>query len=243
MGKWFKSGSPWIWMTSGAVSISLIAVLGLLLLIAWRGLSYFWPADIYEWQMKNQQGERYTLIGEVYDKEEVPTERLIAAGHKFDTDVGDSVTRYLVKTGNREFVGLDFRWILATDIISRSQPENIAVIERSKNGDFYGFPVAIIEDGKRLTSQNIEADFESHIERAVELNEQALKLQKGVIGSINYELENLRLKARSYELKGELTESRQAEIDAARAKLNAEYLVVEKEFFALKTQAGRMFGE
>ncbi|MDR8523280.1 phosphate ABC transporter permease PstA [Shewanella fidelis] len=239
MGKWFKSGSPWIWMTSGAVSISLIAVLGLLLLIAWRGLSYFWPADIYEWQMKNQQGERYTLIGEVYDKEEVPTERLIAAGHKFDTDVGDSVTRYLVKTGNREFVGLDFRWILATDIISRSQPENIAVIERSKNGDFYGFPIAIIEDGKRLTSQNIEADFESYIERAVELNEQALKLQKGVIGSINYELENLRLKARSYELKGELTESRQAEIDAARAKLNAEYLVVEKEFFALKTEAGR----
>ncbi|WP_028768271.1 phosphate ABC transporter permease PstA [Shewanella fidelis] len=239
MGKWFKSGSPWIWMTSGAVSISLIAVLGLLLLIAWRGLSYFWPADIYEWQMKNQQGERYTLIGEVYDKEEVPTERLIAAGHKFDTDVGDSVTRYLVKTGNREFVGLDFRWILATDIISRSQPENIAVIERSKNGDFYGFPIAIIEDGKRLTSQNIEADFESYIERAVALNEQALKLQKGVIGSINYELENLRLKARSYELKGELTESRQAEIDAARAKLNAEYLVVEKEFFALKTEAGR----
>ncbi|MCK8044114.1 phosphate ABC transporter permease PstA [Shewanella sp. 1CM18E] len=239
MGKWFKSGSPWIWMTSGAVSISLIAVLGLLLLIAWRGLSYFWPADIYQWEMKNQQGERYTLIGEIYDKEEVPTERLIAAGHKFDTEVGDNVTRYLVKTGNREFVGLDFRWILATDIISRSKPEDIAVIERSKNGDFYGYPIAIIEDGKRLTSQDIEADFESHIDRAVDLNEQALSLQKGVIGSINYELENLRLKARSYELDNALTDSRKAEIEAAKAKLNAEYLVVEKEFFALKTQAGR----
>ncbi|MCL1139157.1 phosphate ABC transporter permease PstA [Shewanella pneumatophori] len=239
MGKWFKSGSPWIWMTSGAVSISLIAVLGLLLLIAWRGLSYFWPADIYQWEMKNQQGERYTLIGEIYDKEEVPTERLIAAGHKFDTEVGDNVTRYLVKTGNREFVGLDFRWILATDIISRSKPADIAVIERSKNGDFYGYPIAIIEDGKRLTSQDIEADFESHIDRAVDLNEQALSLQKGVIGSINYELENLRLKARSYELDNALTESRKAEIEAAKAKLNAEYLVVEKEFFALKTQAGR----
>ncbi|MGM8892085.1 hypothetical protein ACS8FA_14720, partial [Psychrobacter sp. 1Y1] len=130
MGKWFKSGSPWIWMTSGAVSICLIAVLGLLLLIAWRGLSYFWPADIYQWEMKNQQGERYTLIGEIYDKEEVPTERLLAAGHKFDSEVGENVIRYLVKTGNREFVGLDFRWILATDIISRSKPENIAVIER-----------------------------------------------------------------------------------------------------------------
>ncbi|ABV88064.1 phosphate ABC transporter permease PstA [Shewanella pealeana] len=239
MGKWFKSGSPWIWMTSGAVSVCLIAVLGLLLLIAWRGLSYFWPADIYQWEMKNQQGERYTLIGEIYDKEEVPTERLLAAGHKFDTEVGENITRYLIKTGNREFVGLDFRWILATDIISRSQPENIAVIERSKNGDFYGFPVAIIEDGKRLASQDIEADFQSHINRAVELNDEALDIQKGVIGSINYELENLRLKSRRYELDNALTETRKAEIEAASAKLNAEYLVVEKEFFALKTQAGR----
>ena len=239
MGKWFKSGSPWIWMTSGAVSVCLIAVLGLLLLIAWRGLSYFWPADIYQWEMKSQQGERYTLIGEVYDKEEVPTERLIAAGHKFESEVGENITRYLVKTGNREFVGLDFRWILATDIISRSKPNDIAVIERSKNGDFYGYPVAIIEDGKRSTSQNIEADFESHIDRAVELNDQALDLQKGVIGSINYELENLRLKSRRYELDNALTDTRKAEIDAARAKLNAEYQVVEKEFFALKTAAGR----
>ena len=28
MGKWFKSGTPWIWMTGGAVSLSLIAVIG-----------------------------------------------------------------------------------------------------------------------------------------------------------------------------------------------------------------------
>ncbi|ABZ77380.1 phosphate ABC transporter, inner membrane subunit PstA [Shewanella halifaxensis HAW-EB4] len=239
MGKWFKSGSPWIWMTSGAVSVCLISVLGLLLLIAWRGLSYFWPADIYQWEMKNQQGERYTLIGEIYDKEEVPTERLLDAGHKFDTEVGENITRYLVKTGNREFVGLDFRWILATDILSRSQPNNIAVIERSKNGDFYGFPVAIIEDGERLISQNIEADFESYIGRAVALNDEALDIQKGVIGSINYELENLRLASRRYELDNALTDSRKAEIEAEIARLNAEYQVVEKEFFELKTEAGR----
>lgn len=80
MGKWFKSGSPWIWMTGGAVSLSLIAVLGLLLLIAWRGLSYFWPADIYQWEMQDDKGQRYTLIGELYDREEVPTERLKSAG-------------------------------------------------------------------------------------------------------------------------------------------------------------------
>lgn len=53
MGKWFKSGAPWIWMTGGAVSLSLVAVLGLLLLIGWRGLVYFWPHPIYRgsWKM------------------------------------------------------------------------------------------------------------------------------------------------------------------------------------------------
>ena len=52
MKKWFKSGTPWIWMTGGAVSLSLIAVLGLLTLIPVANLVllYFiafadWPAD------------------------------------------------------------------------------------------------------------------------------------------------------------------------------------------------------
>lgn len=40
MNTWFKSGKPWIWLTAGSVSISLIAVIGLVLMIGWRGLSF-----------------------------------------------------------------------------------------------------------------------------------------------------------------------------------------------------------
>jgi phosphate transport system permease protein len=238
-GKWFKSGSPWIWMTGGAVSISLIAVLGLLLMIAWRGLSYFWPAEIYQWELNDPNGQPYTLIGEIYDSEEVPTERLIAAGHDFESLPGDTVKRYLVKTGNREFVGLDFRWILATDIISRSKPENVAVIERSKNGDFFGYPIAVIENGQRLPLDDVESSFESHIERAVALNNDAVKLQKSEIGSINYALEKLRLKERGYELDEQLTDKRKLALATQRAELQAEYLLLEKQFFALREEAGR----
>ncbi|MGI2170534.1 phosphate ABC transporter permease PstA [Shewanella sp. MF05960] len=242
MGKWFKSGSPWIWMTGGAVSISLIAVLGLLLLIAWRGLSYFWPADIYEWQLEDNNGVKSTLIGEIYDREEVPTERLISAGHKFTEHPGEFVTRYLVKTGNREFVGLDFRWILATDIVSRTTPADVAKLERTKNGNFYGYPVAVIEDGKRLELNNeadIEASLFSHIDRAVDIADQALSLQKSDIGSINYQIERLRLKQRGYELDGELTDKRKADIKAQIEQLNQDYLVLEKDLFALRDQAAR----
>ncbi|KPZ72800.1 MULTISPECIES: phosphate ABC transporter permease PstA [unclassified Shewanella] len=241
MGKWVKSGSPWIWMTGGAVSISLIAVLGLLLLIAWRGLSYFWPADIYQWQLEDNNGVKSTLIGEIYDREEVPTERLISAGHQFNEHPGEFVTRYLVKTGNREFVGLDFRWILATDIVSREKPTDIAMLERTKNGNFYGYPVAVIENGERLplSGEQIEVALEEHIDRAVTIGEQALKLQKSEIGSVNYELERLRLKERGYELDGKLTPERKAELDAQAEKLNQDYLVMEKDLFALRDQAAR----
>ncbi|MCL1042414.1 phosphate ABC transporter permease PstA [Shewanella marisflavi] len=239
MGKWFKSGSPWIWMTGGAVSISLIAVLGLLLLIAWRGLSYFWPAQIYQWEVVDQQGKRSTIIGEIYDKEAVPTERLVSAGHKFSEDPGELVTRYLIKTGNREFVGLDFRWVLETDILSRTIPEDVAKLERAKNGDFFGYPIAIIEDGKRLPLKDVEASFEEHIDRAVALSDKATSLQKSEIGAINYALENLRLKQRRYELDNALTDSRKLELQAERDKLQGEYQVLEKAFFDLRAEAGR----
>ncbi|MEQ8803360.1 MAG: hypothetical protein RLP45_15080, partial [Haliea sp.] len=43
---WLRSGEPLIWLNGAAVSISVIAVVGLLLLLAVRGLSHFWPADV-----------------------------------------------------------------------------------------------------------------------------------------------------------------------------------------------------
>ncbi len=68
MFKWLKSGAPWVWLTGGAVSISLISVLGLLLLIGWKGLTYFWPAPLYQWQDENGK----QLIGQIYSKTWVP---------------------------------------------------------------------------------------------------------------------------------------------------------------------------
>ena len=59
MKAWFKSGSPWIWMTAGAVSINLLLVLCLLILIAIRGLGHFWPADIVEYHYQDKSiGQR-----------------------------------------------------------------------------------------------------------------------------------------------------------------------------------------
>ena len=48
--KWFKTGDPWIWLNAAAVSASLIIVLGLLALIAVKGLSHFWPKSVMQAQ-------------------------------------------------------------------------------------------------------------------------------------------------------------------------------------------------
>ncbi|WP_060586565.1 phosphate ABC transporter permease PstA [Aeromonas schubertii] len=238
MGKWFKSGTPWIWMTAGTVSMSLVAVLGLLLLIGWRGLVYFWPHPIYEWKVQDRNGAQQLIIGELYDEEQVPVERLRAAGLPLAGEDRESLTRYLVKTGNREFVDLDFRWILETDILSRTQPADLAMLERTTNGNFYGTVVSLKVDGREVDGSDREA-LEQAIARAVGLNAKADSLQKGKIGAINYQLEKMRLKERKAELEGNLTPEFKSELEAERTQLQADYLVLEKELFALRADAGR----
>ncbi|WP_429193103.1 phosphate ABC transporter permease PstA [Aeromonas salmonicida] len=238
MGKWFKSGAPWIWMTGGAVSLSLVAVLGLLLLIGWRGLIYFWPHPIYEWQIQDVSGNKSVLIGEINDSELVPVERLRAAGIPLEGEDREVLTRYLVKTGNREFVDLDFRWVLETDIKSLSLPAEMAVIERTTNGNFYGYVVQAKEDGV-LHEQDLHKVLKRMLARSNGLSEQASKLQKGAIGSINYQLEKLRLKERKAELNDELTDQLKAELVEERKALNDRYQILEKELFSLRAQADR----
>ncbi|MFC3033549.1 phosphate ABC transporter permease PstA [Pseudoalteromonas fenneropenaei] len=236
--QWFKSGSPWIWMTGGAVSISLISVLGLLIMIAWRGLSFFWPSQVVEIQINDNNGSKHTVIGEVYDRELVPTSRLQAAGIELGDYQAEHVERLLVKTGNREYVELDFRWVLTTDIASFNVPKALAVFERSKNGNFYGYVERVIADGKVVTDQPIETLHEL-VARAVDLNDKALDLQNGDIGHINYELERLRLKERGYLLDEALTDERVAELAAARASLREQYKALEQQLFELRKAAKR----
>lgn len=238
MKLWFKSGSPWVWMTAGAVSVSLLSVLGLLLLIASRGLSYFWPSNIHQFEITTQSGANKTIIGEIYEAEQVPTQQLIESGILFEKNQGETVERYLVKTGNREYVDLDFQWLLTPFIKQQSTPSGIAVFERSKNGNFYGYVESIVQNDKVITENKNQVLFDL-IDRAVELNERALALQNNEIGAINYELERLRLKERKHVLDGNLTDEIKAKFAEQRKALQDEYLVYEKQLFGFRQEAKR----
>lgn len=245
MGKWFKSGTPWIWMTGGAVSLSLIAVIGLFLLIGWRGLSFFWPATVYEFTMQSEQqieqGRAPLLIGEIYDTEEVLKQQLIEAGVKGLENEADSLERFLIKTGNREYVELDFQWILETSIKDRKVAHDVVVFERTKNGNFYGYIDSINVNGQKLNvgQTTLVEELSTRLERALEFRDQEHDLLTGDIGRINYDLERIRLNQRKLELDGQLTPAKVAEFDAQTKALQNEYLGLEAELFGYRDQAKR----
>ena len=234
MNNWFKSGSPWVWLSAGGVSISLISVLGLLWLIASRGLSYFWPADIYQFDMTDEQGKNLTVIGEIYDRESIPTSQLVHLNLDIDKSV-ETIERLLIKTGNRELVSLDFRWILVPLINETSLPEELVVIERRTNGNFYGFIEDIILDGQSV-GQDKMAEL---VERVSDFQAEMEELQKSDIGAINYQIERLRLKERKHILDDTLTTELEQEFKDKVAGLKAEYQVLEKQLMAFRDKISR----
>lgn len=234
MNNWFKSGSPWVWLSAGGVSISLISVLGLLWLIASRGLSYFWPSQIHQFDMVDEHGKNIMVIGEIYDRESIPTSQL--AHLNLDLDPAkDSIERLLIKTGNRELVSLDFRWILVPQVKEQTQPEDVVVIERRTNGNFYGFVEDIILDSKSVGIEKMP----ELVNRVSEFQEQIEELQKVDIGAINYQIERTRLKERKHKLDETLTPELQLAFKNKVAGLRAEYDVLEQALMGLREKISR----
>lgn len=232
--QWFKSGTPWIWLNAGAVSIALVAVFGLLFLIMVRGMSHFWPADVHAFHFANAE-QSMTVIAEEIESETLPANTV----PNIQQTEGD-VTRYLVKTGNRDILGSDFKWIYDTDLQSRDLPEDIMVLERIEWGNFYGYLTAVYENGEPVeSSQTLWSEFEQRLQRVSEIREQLLHLEKSEIGSINYQLERLRLEQKRLELDNELTDSALQEIEQQRQALDSEYQALLKQTSELYRQINR----
>lgn len=258
LGEWFKSGSPWIWMNAAAVSASLIMVFGLMALIMVRGLGFFWPADVVELDYKNKQGEQVKIIAEYWDTEEVSkivlrdlgfvldrTEiqssipKYIAAPEIADTDEDALITRYLLKIGNRDIYGSDFRTVIKPFILDERYPESLIVVVRREWGNFYGFLQDVKQQGEVVASgEKAWQEFQLRMQRANDIHDQIREIERGDIGKINYGLEKLRLQKRKYELDGDLTETNLAVLQKEQQGLNEEYTKLQKQLDDLYKQIG-----
>ncbi|WP_199523511.1 phosphate ABC transporter permease PstA [Pseudomonas savastanoi] len=215
-------------MSAGAVSIAVIMTIGLLAVIAVRGLGHFWPADLVVARYAVPNQESSVLVGERVEQEQVPRARLKSAGLPVPDQGPEFMTRELFKVGNRDLNPSDFTWVVGDWLTDQSRPAELMTLERREWGNFYGYLVNVKEGG-RIVAQGEAAwpILQERIKRVEKLADELYILEKKDIGAINHGIERLRLQARKLELNGRLDAAAQADMAAERAELDARYKVIE----------------
>lgn len=188
--KFLASGNLFIWGCAAGVSVSLLMVFGLLLLIMINGLAYFWISDIVELTLKDKQH----VTGQLAGREIIP--------RSVTPDRPEGKGRLRVKIGNRDIYGLDFKWVNDDQIVSETYPADVVLLERREWGNMYARIKAVYR-GEAVQAEGNEAGWialDPLISTANDLHQQITRIEKNEIGSINSDIEQARLKIRTFEI-------------------------------------------
>jgi len=219
-------GQAMTWLCGGALAFNLLLVIGIMGLLAWHGLGYFWQKDLVELKLKD--GTR--LLAEVWEIEQV----VEAPGQP-------ALDRMRLKIANRDVGGLDFAWIDAVNVASRSLPAEAVLLERLEWGNFHGY-MEELRDGGKVLARGPEATWkafhELHEKKAGQ-REQVEDLEKGEIGDVNYAIEQLRLDRRALDFENLAPAEKQrraAGLDRELAEREAEYEQLASHLFKLREE-------
>ncbi|HKD36215.1 MAG TPA: hypothetical protein VKB78_05420, partial [Pirellulales bacterium] len=136
-------GEPMVWLTGGALAISMLMVVGLLVLIIYQGIGTFWPAPLESVTTVDKQ----VYLGELARTEMYrPEERVfrelprpVAERAREQVAKTDGVaTRRLYRVGNVELTQAPFRWVDDFMVDRVETPNWAMVVERLDHGRFYG---------------------------------------------------------------------------------------------------------
>jgi len=226
-------GEPMLWLTGGGLAICLVMVLGLLGLVLWQGLTTFWPSPL----VRLERVDGGQVMGEITRVETYrPDDPALAAGGE--------ATRRLVRTGNYDLTGEHFQWV--SDFTVReggeSRPEWALVVERLTWGRFYGTPVALLVDGRRV-ADGPQGAWEAFRERHGEVRRrwrERRRLETREVGEVNRQLEEARLAVRDAELRAGAVAPQAAAARAAATEVEAE---AQREFERLRSRIGELDAE
>jgi phosphate transport system permease protein len=250
MKLWFKSGSPWIWLTAAAVSSSLIMVMALLFLVTVRGVGHFWPSQVTQFTYQDEGEQPQIIIGEKVETSITPAAMAKSTGYKM-ADNEDTLVQYLIKTGNRDVTGSDFRWIQERNVKAQSDPADIMVVERREWGNFYGRLIEVKESGKAIAAgEQALSVLKTRIDEALAVFKEITRIEKKEIGAVNYGLERLRLKEKKLKLENRWNSNSEKQIAAEKADYETEYKQYQEQLSGLyrkirrdslvaKTESGR----
>jgi phosphate transport system permease protein len=225
MRKLWKSGDPFIWLTGGALAWSLIMVAGLLILILWSGLGFFWPTDVTRLFL----ADGTVVLGQIVEREVIPQP---------GAPVGTPVTyRLKVKQGNRDLYGADFVWIDEAEIVRRDDPPQAVVIERREWGNLYGF-IKVVRDQGKVVAEGPEQGWDALQARLPEVSrvyDEIKRIETKEIGGINYTQEQIRLHLRQLELDGIHDEPQVQRLHSEMEALQRQYAEQTARLVTLRT--------
>ncbi len=226
MKKFWKSGDPFVWLTGTALMFSLIAIFALLFLIASKGLGFFWPSDIALVELNN--GQEY--LGQISGREKIRNPSNVEQDSKR--------TRIQLKVGNRDIYGFDFKWIDEDKIKTITYPPNAFLIERLEWGNMYGFLNEIKEKNQILTTdeQASIAKLKTILPQTSRIYKKIKKIEKHVIGDINYEIESLRLKIKGLKLSEAKNKEKLLELQEGIKVEEEKFKIEEQELSKLYTK-------
>ncbi len=211
--KFWSSGTLFIWLCGAGVAASLLMVGGLLLLIMINGLGYFWPHDLVELTLRD--GTK--MIGEMTGREAIPQSKT--------AENPDGRTRIRLKVGNRDIYGLDFRWVDEDTIVSRATPPDTVALERREWGNFYGYVKEVRRAGKAIATggEEVWSMLLTIADQTNETHDTIRHIEKGVIGDINYKIEQARLEIRELKLEGDADSPEIKRLETEVEKLRGRY--------------------
>ena len=227
----FRRGDPAIWFTGSGLGICLVMIAGMITVILTNGLGFFWPGSLVRLELRD--GE--VMMGEVVAREVIP--------HFGETRTDQH--RIQLKVGNRDITGADFRWVDEPAVAERSYPSEALYVERREYGPFIGTATALLRD-EQVVAEGPHETWEALqplIEQAADDRAAIRELEQDEVGSINYRLEQVRLRQRRLELEpdagGADLAAERAALARQGAALEAEYAQVEEALAERYREASR----
>ncbi|RWR00811.1 phosphate ABC transporter permease [[Pantoea] beijingensis] len=223
MSRAVRQNERWRWLTGGAVVVSLLAFLLLIVLLAWQGLRGFWPQSITLFTLNQPSAGSIQLLGETVSSSTLSRRQLEKEGRVLPSYLPDTFTRYVIKTGNRDFAAPDFRTLLSSDITAQQQPEQVIVLQRRSGGMAYGWFVGLEEGRQALIAQDMRQALQRRLHQISLQLKQAEHIRRVNMARINAQLDTLQQRAEMLSEKKAYSIRQQSIYQADRSDLQRQF--------------------
>ncbi len=221
MNGFWKSGQAYIWLTGGALAFCVLMIVGLIGLVIYNGLGFFWPADLTEFRLHGDG----VAMGQVWNRQEIPNRQ--------------GEYRVQVKVANRDAYGADFQWIDESRILDRTLPDSAVVFERREWGHLYGFLRGVFEGEDKVAGGGPAGwtAFQSQIRRTSAVLEKVRDIEHNAISDLNRRIEQLRLEKRKLELAADAQQANISRLDETSRRYWTRYESLAAELNRLRVES------